>query len=136
MTTIESACVAEAPSVSAALTVKLEVPVAVGVPVMAPALPRLNPVGREPEESDQVKPPVPPVAASVWLYAIFTVSAGKLEVVIATAALTTMESALLAVAEALSVTFAVKLDVPDAVGVPVIAPVDELRPSPVGRLPD
>ena len=34
-----------------------------------------------------------------------------------------------------SVTLTVKFDVPDAVGVPVIAPVLVLRLSPAGRLP-
>ncbi len=34
-----------------------------------------------------------------------------------------------------SVTLAVKLKVPAVVGVPVIAPVDELRLSPPGRMP-
>ncbi len=48
----------------------------------------------------------------------------------------TMESAFVAVAATLSVTFAVKLEVPDVVGVPVMAPDEALRESPAGRLPD
>ena len=35
-----------------------------------------------------------------------------------------------------SVTFTVKLEVPDALGVPVIAPLEVLRLSPAGREPD
>jgi hypothetical protein len=47
-----------------------------------------------------------------------------------------MESALVAVALTLSVTLAVKLEVPPVVGVPVIAPVEATRESPAGRLPE
>ena len=64
LTTIESALVADAPMVSAALTVKLDVPLAVGVPVIAPPELKLSPEGRLPELSDHVRLPVPPVAAS------------------------------------------------------------------------
>jgi hypothetical protein len=67
-TTIDSAFVAEAPTVSATLAVKLEVPVAVGVPVIAPEdVVRVRPAGRLPDEIDHVREPVPPVAAIVWL---------------------------------------------------------------------
>ena len=37
---------------------------------------------------------------------------------------------------ALSVTLAVKGEVPEAVGVPVIAPVEALSDSPAGSVPD
>ena len=51
---------------SVACTVKLAVPVAVGVPVMAPVEAfRLSPAGSDPLEMDQASAPVPPVAASV-----------------------------------------------------------------------
>ena len=39
---------------SVTVTVKLEVPEAVGVPVMAPVVLRLSPAGSEPDVSDQV----------------------------------------------------------------------------------
>jgi len=134
--TIESALVPDAPTVSAAFAVKLAVPVAVGVPLMTPPALMASPAGRLPAESDHVSAPVPPVAANVWLYATFIVSAGRLAVVTVTAALITMESAFVPVAPTLSVTFAVKLDIPDAVGVPLITPVPDARDSPVGRLPE
>ena len=45
-------------------TVKLKVPVAAGVPVIAPVFwLRFNPVGSAPEVRDQVYGPVPPIAA-------------------------------------------------------------------------
>jgi len=131
---MDSAFVAEALNVSAAFTVKLEVPDAVGVPVIAPPELKESPVGRLPELSVQVSEPVPPVAARVWLYATLIVSAGRLDVVILTAALTTIESAFVADAPRVSAAFAVKLEVPLAVGVPVIAP-PALMESPVGKVP-
>jgi hypothetical protein len=70
------------------------------------------------------------------LYAIPTVSAGRLDVVIVTAALTTIDNAFVAVAATLSVTIAVKLAVPDALGVPVIAPVEATIDNPAGKLPE
>lgn len=62
-------------------------------------------------------------------------SAGRLDVVIVIAGLITIDSAFVAVAETLSVTIAVKFDVPAVVGVPVIAPVEATIESPAGRLP-
>ena len=51
---------------SVARTVKLKVPLAVGVPVMAPvAAFKLSPAGSEPLVIDQVYGAVPPLAASV-----------------------------------------------------------------------
>jgi hypothetical protein len=61
---------------------------------------------------------------------------GRLDVVIDGAALTTMDSALVAVLLALSVTLAVKLEVPLAVGVPVMAPLEAVSDSPAGREPE
>ena len=55
--------------------------------------------------------------------------------VMASAALTVIDRDFVAVALRLSVTWMVKLDVPAVVGVPVIAPVDELSDSPLGRDP-
>ena len=48
---------------------------------------------------------------------------------------TTIEKALLAVAEALSVTRMVKLKVPELIGVPPIAPVEALSDRPGGSEP-
>jgi hypothetical protein len=61
------ACVAVFESESVTLTVKLLVPVAVGVPLMTPLELRVNPVGRLPDNSDQVLEPLPPLEASVVL---------------------------------------------------------------------
>ena len=49
---------------SATRTVKLNVPEAVGVPLIWPAAFRLNPAGKAPAESDQLYGPVPPLAAN------------------------------------------------------------------------
>ena len=46
-----------------AVTVKFDVPEAVGVPEMAPELPRFSPVGKLPPVTLQLIAPVPPVAA-------------------------------------------------------------------------
>jgi hypothetical protein len=52
---------------SVTVTVKLEVPVAVGVPVIAPVLPfRCSPAGNDPL-LEYVSAPAPPVSAIVWL---------------------------------------------------------------------
>ena len=75
---------------------------------------------------------MPPVAAAVCEYAIVTSPPAKAFVVIVGAAPIVIDSALLAEAPKLSVTFSVKLELPVAVGVPVIAPVAALRFSPAG----
>jgi hypothetical protein len=49
---IDRARVADPEPVSFALTVKLEFPEVVGVPVIWPEEPRLNPAGSEPELTD------------------------------------------------------------------------------------
>jgi hypothetical protein len=117
--------------------VKLAVPVAVGVPVIAPvAVTRDNPAGRLPDGIDQTSGVVPPEEPSVWLYAKLTVSAGRVMVVMTGAALIVIDSAPVAEAPTLSVTSAVNIDAPVAVGMPVIAPLDAMRESPAGRLPD
>src|SRR5689334_4786077 len=78
---------------SAACTVKLNVPIAVGVPLITPAELRVNPPGNgpEPEASDQVIVPIPPVAASCVLYATPSLAAGRVAVVIASFAPMRME---------------------------------------------
>ena len=54
----------------------------VGVPLITPLAGfRLRPAGSDPENSDQVKLPAPPVAVAVWEYAMLTVPPGK-EVVV------------------------------------------------------
>jgi hypothetical protein len=48
-------------------TVKVEVTAAVGVPLIAPLAASDNPAGSEPVVMDQLLPPDPPLAESVWL---------------------------------------------------------------------
>jgi hypothetical protein len=84
---------------------------------------------------------VPPVAARPVEYAEPWVPEGRLDVVIAravAAAVTAIErlTDLVCAGFPASVTVAVKLEVPLAVGVPEISPEDEARLSPAGRLPD
>ena len=67
LTTMESACVAVAPNASVTRTVKFDVPAVVGLPEMTPAADRVSPAGSEPDASDQVSGPVPPVATSPTL---------------------------------------------------------------------
>ena len=51
----------ERPSVSVSCNMKVTVPALVGVPLITPVLvPKLKPAGSEPEDSDQMKGPVPP----------------------------------------------------------------------------
>ena len=61
------AWVALCPLASVTLTVKLAVPVAVGVPVRFPLALRLIPAGRLPTLTDQVNGLVPPDSVSVSL---------------------------------------------------------------------
>jgi hypothetical protein len=63
---MESAIEPLAPTVSVARTVKLKVPVAVGIPEIPP-VPELNdkPPGNAPAAIDHVSAPVPPFDASV-----------------------------------------------------------------------
>jgi hypothetical protein len=69
------------------VTVKLDGPAVVGVPLKTPAVLRLSPAGGLPAVTDQIKGGVPPVAVNVWLYAVPTVPAGSgLAVVIVGAA--------------------------------------------------
>jgi hypothetical protein len=65
-----------------------------------------------------------------------TVPFGKLAVVIERAAgAMVIDNCFVALRDAPSVTRTVNVEFPDAVGVPLIAPL-ELRDSPAGRLPD
>lgn len=119
-----------------ALTVNVEVPAVVGVPEITPdeGL-RDNPAGRVPLITLQFAPVM--LAASVAEYAVPTVPELRLVVVIVIEgiALTVIESCFSADCESFSA-LTVNVDVPVAVGVPVIAPVEVLSVSPVGRVPD
>jgi hypothetical protein len=97
-----------------------------------------------PDAKPKVYGVVPPDALTVAEYALPTVPAGRLEVVIDSgtdagagtgAAATDMLSALVAFREAASVTFTVKLNVPDCVGVPQSEPLVESF-TPAGSMPE
>jgi hypothetical protein len=132
-TVMVSTLVAEALAASVTCMVKLGA-VAVGVPEMRPLEEfKLSPAGSEPD-TVQVRGAVPPDAATVWEYAVPIVAPGNEVVVIEGAAETVMDSACVANAPRLSVTFMVKPPAV-AVGVPEIRPLVEMKPSPAGRAP-
>jgi hypothetical protein len=67
---------------SATWTVKVDVPVAVGVPEITPPPLRLTPLGSVPEAKLHVRVPAPPLACRVTEYAAPTVPAVRGEVVV------------------------------------------------------
>jgi hypothetical protein len=131
--------VAEAPSVTRTVKVGVGTTVAaVGVPLRTPAVDRARPAGSVPADTAQVFVPVPPVDANVsGVYAVPTVPAVSglaVEIVrAAVAGLIVKENTFVAVAEAPSVTWTVKVGVGTAVaavGVPLRTPaVDRARPA-------
>ena len=136
-TVIDNAFVAVAPLASTIWTVKLNVPEADGVPVIAP-VPELmlNPVGRAPAEIDQTNGVVPPLVAGVCEYAAPTVALASDVVVMDGNAATTIDSAFVSNAPTLSSMRTVKFAVPVAVGEPVIAPVPLFNARPEGNAPE
>jgi hypothetical protein len=130
-------------SASVTFTVKLIGPVTlpVGVPVIAPVPPfNVKPAGSAPTLIDQAYGVMPPVAPSVWLYAVPSVPPGSVAgVIFSVGALIAMPRlapfvAFVGVWE--SVTVAAKFDVPVKVpvGVPEITPA-LLKLNPAGKLP-
>src|SRR5271165_6242107 len=126
-------------SASVTFTVKLVLPAAVGVPLIAPVDAfSVNPAGRLPTDIAQLYGVVPPVAANVCEYptptcpfandAVVIVSVGGAIVIDSAAVFDTAGTSE-------SDTFTVKLALPAAVGVPLIAPVDAFSVNPAGRLP-
>ena len=78
-----NALLAVIPLASVTCAVKVNGPVAVGVPEMTPLLdPSANPGGRLPERIDQEYGVTPPVAATVVVYGVFNVPLGIIFVVI------------------------------------------------------
>ena len=124
---------------STTFAVKLNVPKVVGVPVIAPVVGfKVNPGGSDPLVIENVYGGAPPVATSAELYATPTcpVPAGQASVIGGGAM--TMLQFVVAVPAAVpveSTTFAVKLNVPKVVGVPVIAPVVGFSVNPGGSEP-
>lgn len=141
-TLIVNALVAEAPAKSSILAVNENFcPIAVGVPLTAPAEDRDTPGGKLPVKTDHVNGAEPPVATSVCVNAVpYVVAVSAAEVEMVMAALTVIVSlALVAVTglPALSVADHVKVFTPaEPLTVPVIAPVEVLREVPVGSAPE
>jgi hypothetical protein len=129
-------CLVPFPAELTALTVKLDVPAAVGSPDITPVSARLKPAGNEPLSRLHVMG-VTPVAASVWLYAVPTVPPGNVAVVIVGEAATIVMDNSLVPFPAELAALTVKLDVPSpsAVGVPEIVPVSSARLKPAGNVP-
>ena len=120
---------------SVAVTVKLKIPAAVGVPLSRPFELRARPPGNAPEVIANVKGAVPPLAEMVWLMAVATLplvnDVGETKMV---GAFTVRENvwALEAVVE--SVAIMLKLNVPPAGAVPLRTPA-ELSVRPAGSDP-
>ena len=123
------------PALSRTVTVTLDVPGAVGVPDMAPAADMVRPPGKP--VALHASGGTPPVAANDAVYAVPTVPLAADVVVITSGAgamVTVKDPA--AVAPALSLTVAVTVNLPAALGVPLIAPAaDAVTPpgSPADR---
>jgi hypothetical protein len=122
------------------VAVKLEVPVAVGVPEMVPVVAaRVSPAGRLPELIDHVYDGLPPAAVIGAEYATPSVPVGNVPVVIvsgAEAMTNEIVADLVCTGLEESVTVAVTFTVMAAVGVPEIVPVPVASVSPAGRFPD
>ena len=119
---------------SVAVTVTLLVPAVVGVPEIAPVDElMLTPAGRP--VADHVTVPLAPEAVNDTLTGepTFTATAELDGVIVNDTGDTVMVTVAVAVLPAASFAVTVTLDVPTAVGVPEIAPVDELMLTPAGR---
>ena len=122
------------PAEFVALALKLNVPIAVGVPEIAPVVAfRFKPLGSVPLAIDQVIGIVP-VTPSIWLYDWPTIPPGRVRVVIIGISVITILKLLVVFPEEL-VALIVKLNVPSTVGVPEIAPVAPFIFKPVGSVP-
>jgi hypothetical protein len=123
-------------SESSTVTVKSEVPVAVGVPEITPVLALIDsPAGKLPLVMLQVYGCAPPAACTVEPYAVPTLPLGSEVVVIARSASMVMLNAAVAVPAAESVTFTVKVEVPTVVGVPEMTPVLAFRDNAADSAP-
>ena len=103
-----------------------------GVPEITPVeLFSVSPAGSDPDETDQVLVPTPPVDASVALYVLETFPLGMVEVVEVSRGLRVkVREAGALVLCALSCTVTATVAVPESVGVPEITPVELLSNNP------
>jgi hypothetical protein len=135
LTVSDNGAVAVCAALSVTFTVKFDVPAVVGVPLMVPLAERAKPAGKVPTETVHVYGVVPPLAFSPCEYAVPAVAGGNEDVVTSkVAGATVIDKAEVSVLDPLSVTFTVKFDVPNAVGVPDMVPPAE-RVSPAGKVP-
>ncbi len=126
------------PALSCTVTENLEVPVPRGVPIMMPLAGfRTMPFGRIPLVTVQfLYGGVPPAAVSGCEYSANTMPLGSGFVVMVTGLVTVMENAWAGeVAPGLSWTVTLKLEVPTAVGVPLMVPLEDPRVKPLGSDP-
>lgn len=131
LTVKENCCVSDCDNASVTRSVKVDVPVLVGVPEMIPAGLSVKFAGNEPMVRLQTSEPVPPAAVKVWLYGRPTVAPGRGEVEVmfgGADGLIKMERDCVSACLVVSVTRTVKADAPTAVGVPEMRPVWKLKP--------
>jgi hypothetical protein len=126
---------------SVTCTAKLDAPVLVGVPLMAPFLLKVRPTGNVPDTTVHEYGSVPPEVPRVDQYAVPTTPFGNEAVVIfkrAPEALMLIEKDACAVSGGVeaSETCTAKLNWPEAVGVPLITPVVLDNDNPDGNPPD
>jgi hypothetical protein len=131
------ACEPVHPFASIAVTVKLNVPAVVGVPVIPPVDEfKDRPGGSAPETTLSVYGGAPPEAVTVVVYSMPIIPFGdeaRKSVIVGQAL---MVYACEPWHPFASVAVTVKLNVPAVVGVPVIPPVDEFRNRPAGNDPN
>ena len=133
-TVIVKSAVLEDPAESVARAVKRNVPAVVGVPEIAPLELSDKPAGKVPPARDQVYGGVPPDAVRVWLYATPASAPARVVTLIVTPGATVMEKSFAVEAPAVSATRPVKVKIPAAAGVPLIAPA-ALNDRPAGSAP-
>jgi hypothetical protein len=130
---------AAVPLESTTWAVKVNVPAVLGVPVMAPVDGfRVRPAGSEPLVIENVYGGTPPVATSAELYATPTVPVAVGQARVGGAGAMTILQLVDVVPAAVpleSTTWAVKVNVPAVVGVPVMLPVDGSSVRPAGSEP-
>jgi hypothetical protein len=129
--------VATSDALSDTCTVKIKVPALRGTPLSTPlAEASVMPTGRVPLVTVQRYGGVPPEAARVTEYGTLADPPGSAAAVVMTRldAIFTL-NAWLAFTDELSVTCTVKLNVPEPLAVPVIAPVAAFKLKPVGKDP-
>src|SRR5690349_20526694 len=129
--------VAAFPFASATRTVKVRVPVAFGVPEMAPVVAlRVRPLGGVPDAMDQASGALPPVACSACAYADATMPSPSAAVVTWGSSWTASGRLALAVWPEPSSTVTATVNEPAAAGVPDSTPLAGSSASPAGSAPD